>query len=357
MFSEPIYTVHGIPVFQNKMFNSAEDSLACPTGDVELVQDLDTGLIFNSHFRDDQIQYDSDYQNDQSMSAVFGKYIADVMNIINRFFKGKTLIEVGCGKGYLVQILLQKGYDVVGIDPAYEGESRQIVKSKFEATLGIEADGLILRHVLEHVANPIAFLKQLCSANRNKGLIYIEVPCFDWIINNKAWYDIFYEHCNYFRRIDFVNMFGSIYDIGTLFGGQYLYVVADLASLRSYESNNHHKVSSLQEIQRGLDKLSKFAQGSKTKIAVWGAAAKGMIFCFEMMRRGISIDLVIDVNPRKQGKFLAGTGLKVMAPQDCMRLLSSEDKIFIMNSIYYDEILNITQRKFKYVKVDELAHP
>ena len=73
--------------------------------------------------------------------------------------------------------------------------------------------------------------RRLARANGG-GLIYIEVPCFEWILRARAWFDIFYEHVNYFRLGDFSKMFGHVVDGGHLFGGQYLYVVADLATLR-----------------------------------------------------------------------------------------------------------------------------
>jgi len=50
--------------------------------------------------------------------------------------------------------------------------------------VGEEGDGLILRHVLEHIQNPIKFLQELSLANKEKGRVYIEVPCFFGVVNN-----------------------------------------------------------------------------------------------------------------------------------------------------------------------------
>jgi hypothetical protein len=78
---------------------------------------------------------------------------------------------------------------------------------------------------------PYDFLCQLRDANGGGGMIYIEVPCFDWILSERAWFDIFYEHLNYFCLTDFDRMFDRVIQKGRFFGDQYLYVVADLASL------------------------------------------------------------------------------------------------------------------------------
>ena len=227
-----LFKIDGLPIFQNKMFNNSEAALDCPKGNICLVQNMETGLIYNSAFDDSLLEYDANYQNEQACSSVFQGHLEDVRLIIERQFSGKPLIEVGCGKGYFLEYLHQAGYEITGIDPAYEGDNPKVIKARFEASLGLSADGIVLRHVLEHISNPLAFLSAIAQANGGKGKIYIEVPCFDWICEHRAWFDIFYEHVNYFRLADFHHMFGKVYESGHVFGGQYLYVVADLASLQ-----------------------------------------------------------------------------------------------------------------------------
>jgi SAM-dependent methyltransferase len=216
-----LFIARGLPVFQNKMFTDQASAIACPTGDIVLVQDMETGLIFNAAFDERLLQYDVDYQNEQAHSSYFQAHLANVGSIVDRHFSSKSLIEVGCGKGYFLEYLADAGYNITGIDPVYEGDNPNIIKAPFESKLGKSADGIILRHVLEHISDPLAFLEIVAEANGRQGLIYIEVPCFDWICENNAWFDIFYEHVNYFRLDDFQNIFGSIREIGRVFGGQY----------------------------------------------------------------------------------------------------------------------------------------
>ena len=107
-----------------------------------------------------------------------------------------------------------------------------MIRKFFTPEVGLLADGIVLRHVLEHVVDPVAFLGGLLESNGGEGRIYIEVPCLDWIVRHDAWFDIFYEHVNYFRLADFERMFGTLHEVGHAFDGQYLYAVADLATLR-----------------------------------------------------------------------------------------------------------------------------
>lgn len=98
-----LFKVKGLPVFQNKMFADRAAALGCPKGDVRLVQDMDTGLIYNASFDASLLEYDADYQNEQACSGVFQRHLEDVKVIIQRHFSGKPLIEVGCGKGYFLE--------------------------------------------------------------------------------------------------------------------------------------------------------------------------------------------------------------------------------------------------------------
>jgi SAM-dependent methyltransferase len=192
MSHRELFRAEQLPVLQNKMFSTAEEAIACTKGDVVLVQDMETGMVFNSVFDPELLDYSDDYQNEQACSAVFQAHLHAATTIIDRYFQGKTLIEVGCGKGYFLNHLRQSGYVVTGIDPAYEGTSPHIVKARFERGLGVSSEGVMLRHVLEHMCDPIEFLSRIASANGGKGLIYIEVPCFDWICSHRAWFDVFY---------------------------------------------------------------------------------------------------------------------------------------------------------------------
>lgn len=345
-----LFRAEGLPVFQNKMFSDRISALACPKGDMVLVQDRDTGLIFNAAFDAGLLEYDADYQNEQACSEVFQKHLEDVKEIIRRHFSGKFLIEVGCGKGYFLEYLRQSGYEITGIDPAYEGDNPKVIKARFEASLGLSAEGIVLRHVLEHMSNPLAFLSAIAQANGGKGQIYIEVPCFDWICEHRAWFDIFYEHVNYFRLADFHRIFGKVHEIGHVFGGQYLYVVADLATLRKPRFDPRNIFAFPADFLSDIARVAAIAKGKRN--AIWGGASKGVIFALYLQRAGVNVDLVIDINPAKQGKFMAGSGLKVSSPEEGTKALQAGDDVFVMNSNYLQEIVALTNNQFNYIQVD-----
>lgn len=353
MSKREIFRAEGLPVLQNRMFPTQAAALASSLGDVVLVQDSHTGLICNEAFDSSRLVYDQDYQNEQACSGVFKRHLDEVAAVVKKHFQGKSLIEVGCGKGYFLEHLQTLGFDITGIDPAYEGNSANVIKAHFARGLGLSADGIVLRHVLEHIPDPLSFLAEIAAANGGKGAVYIEVPCFDWICDHRAWFDIFYEHVNYFRLQDFSRMFSRIYESGHIFGGQYLYVFADLASLRVAVAEKSNRIEMPKDFLAGVERaVSLVGASSGRHNAIWGGASKGVIFSLYMQRAGLTIDEVIDINPAKQGRYLAGSGLIVSAPEDALARLNTADNIFVMNSNYLNEIVAQSGNKFSYSTVD-----
>ena len=335
------------PLLQNRVYETREAAINCARGDIHIVEDQATGLVYNAAFRPEWMVYDAHYNNEQGLSMFFQEHLSTVAGIIERDLGRERLVEVGCGKGFFFEMLLADGFDVTGFDPTYEGNNPRIVKEYFRPGVMQTSRALILRHVLEHVPDPYDFLCKLRDANGGSGLIYIEVPCFDWICENRAWFDIFYEHVNYFRMTDFEKMFGRLVSSGRLFGDQYLYVVGDLATLARAKFTKETK------IQFPSDFLKNLNSAEQSRALVWGGASKGVIFSLLRERIGMPVDAVIDVNPAKQGRFLPATGLKVLSPEDALELYPAGTAIYVMNPNYLDEIKAMSKNRFHYIAVDQ----
>jgi hypothetical protein len=344
-----LYRQRDFPVLQNRTYASAEEARDCPRGDIELVEDAVTGLVYNAAFRPERMVYGRDYQNEQGVSAAFRAHLERVADLVERRLGRERIVEVGCGKGLFVQVLGARGVDVTGFDPAYEGEDPRIVARAFRPEEPLRARGLVLRHVLEHIPDPVAFLGQLREANGGGGLLYIEVPCFDWILAHRAWFDVFYEHVNYFRLSDFTRMFEDVRVSERLFGGQYLGVVVDLATLRTPTLDPADRVVFPEDFERAVA----VPTDPGSHVAVWGGASKGVIFSLLLQRAGRTVDAVIDINPAKQGRYLPATGLRVLGAEEALARLPTGSVIHIMNSMYASEIREMSGHRHRYVTVDE----
>jgi Methyltransferase domain/C-methyltransferase C-terminal domain len=332
-----VFRQQNVPVFQNKVYPSVEQALRAEKGDVELVQSQVSGFIFNRAFEKLVMNYDIHYQNEQSNSDFFKNHLRSVLELIKSFgIKDKKVVEVGCGKAVFFEMMLKEGIDCWGFDPTYEGNDERIKKEYFDETQkGIAADVVIMRHTLEHITEPFTFLHKIAKATDYKGHLFVEVPTFDWIASKNAFWDIFYEHCNYFTENSLAVMFDEAVT-GNFFGGQYIYLWADLSKLRTAipDSINLTKCTSL-TFDAKLEEYKKRLLES-TSFAIWGAGAKGSTFLNLLDKERKSVEYVIDINPAKQNKFIAGTGHPIFDPGILLR--KPVDNILIMNENYEQEI-------------------
>ena len=341
----PLYAVERVPVLQNRVFATAEEARDCTRGDIRLVRDTTTGLVFNEAFDASLVEYDRHYNNEQVLSPAFARHLDDVARIVRECLGSTDLLEVGCGKAAFLEKLATLGCRIKGCDPTYEGSNPDIVRKFYGRDLGYRHKNIILRHVLEHIPDPVEFLRMVADANGG-GRIYIEVPCFDWIIAHRAWFDIFYEHVNYFRLTDLERMFGEVHASGRIFGGQYLYVVAELATVRAPQAASG-------PLAFPADFLGTLAGPRLSpEDVIWGAASKGVIYALLRERLGCPAAAAVDVNPAKQGMHLPGSGLEIFSPADCLTRIPPGRRICVMNSNYLDEIREMTTNHYTYEAID-----
>ena len=100
--------------------------------------------------------------------------------------QGKRILDVGCGRGYTLAWLQRWGADVYGTQIAeaaasvarrHIGSDRVFVGQLHEARYPAESfHAVCLWHVLEHVPDPQALLREIARILAPEGLVYIEVP-------------------------------------------------------------------------------------------------------------------------------------------------------------------------------------
>ena len=71
------------------------------------------------------------------------------------------------------------------------------------------------------------------------------------------------------------------------------------------------------------------------RVAIWGSGSKGVAY-LAMMRPEQELVAVVDVNPHRRGRFLAGSGQTIIGPEDLVPLCP--DVVVVMNPLYLDEI-------------------
>jgi FlaA1/EpsC-like NDP-sugar epimerase len=86
-------------------------------------------------------------------------------------------------------------------------------------------------------------------------------------------------------------------------------------------------------------KLEQMAQEGR-RVVVWGGGSKGVSFLNTLKTRG-RIEYVVDINPRKQGRYVAGTGQQIVPPDFLGHY--QPDIIIVMNPVYQREIQEIME--------------
>lgn len=116
-----------------------------------------------------------------------------------RMGKLGRLLEIGCGRGVVLKYLRDQGVDCDGVEPSPIAPSSEIAPN---VRYGIDCfqipaeeragyDGLLLLDVLEHIAEPIDFLRQIRSAYPNARVLILTVPARSELWSN---YDDYFGH-------------------------------------------------------------------------------------------------------------------------------------------------------------------
>lgn len=284
------------------------------------------------------------------LSAYHKQYAEQVIAENTRY--GLPIIEVGCNDGDLLRHLDVAGTSrVLGVDPASGPVSvarergLEVVEKPFSSavargllnTLGMQAGVIIANHVLAHVEDVSDVLEGISLLLDLNGVAYIEVQYLPDLLTNNAFDLVYHEHRNFFTL-------SSLSKAAARWG--LMPVDAQLTSrqggslrVKFMRSRTHWvdpSVSMIRANERWLqdkgayggvqgridrirdrlrDILRDFQQDGQ-KIIGYGAPAKATtLLNFCNIGSGI-LDCVVDSTPAKQGRYIPGTGLRIVAPSD-----------------------------------------
>jgi SAM-dependent methyltransferase len=355
-----IVEIDGVPVCCNQLCRTREAAVGVTTGKIALAYCSGCGHIFNREFDPRLLEYAFGYENSLHGSPTFQSYADGLIDeLIDRYqLRGRTVVEIGCGRGEFLRALCRRGGSRgIGFDPSYAEDGRDwpadpefsIRRESFGAGANIPAADLIYsRHTLEHLASPREFLESIRVAAGGVGTpVFCEVPNGLFTVRDGGIWDIIYEHCSYFTSPSLTRVFIEagyrVAQVAEVFGGQFLALHARMAeTVRSgcllSDMELEPLVASFADsfaakIESWKDRLDGMAREGRRPV-VWGAGSKGTTFL--NLLKPLQIEYVVDVNSRKHGNFIAGTGQQIVGPE----FLKSyrPDAVICMNPNYSTEI-------------------
>lgn len=361
------YEQSAIPVHSCLLMPTRQTALAYPTGELRLGFCVACGFISNTRFDPNLNDYSASYEETQGFSAHFSGYAADLARrLIERYdLRGKTVLEIGCGKGeFLARLCESGGNSGIGIDPAYVPgrlDSSALPRLRFirelfsdrHRELVAEADFICCRHSLEHIQPTLDFLSAIrrCLGGDREVTIFFDVPDVLRVLHERAFWDIYYEHCSYFSAGSLARLFRragfDILDLRREYDDQYLVIEArpcpittsrrlslefDFEELRTNVAAFRDGVKGhIEDWRRMLTLIRRRNQ----KAVLWGSGSKATAFLTTL---GITdeLDYVVDINPYKHNRYLAGCGHQIIAPSTLRAY--RPDMVIAMNPVYCPEI-------------------
>lgn len=359
---EPFFRIADAPIFSLVTVKSRAQALAVPRKDIELGFCHGCGFVFNRLY-DTSIDYFTlGYEDQQGFSKTFMAYLSRISeDLIRRYeLKGKTLLEIGCGKGDFINLLtgLAQGKGI-GVDPAYE-EGRQnnpdlrFFREMYAHRHGqLGAEFICCRHTLEHIFHTRDFMQLIRDSlpAGQRPVLFFEVPEVSRILDVPAFWDIYYEHCSYFSAGSLARLFRrtgyEVLDARLDYSNQYLLMDArpcdapstvELPLEESIEDQRARIGRFQTQIRTQLgtwrERLTQMKTAGK-KVVVWGGGSKSVGFLTNFADLEL-IDHVVDINPHMENNFIPGIGSQYVQP--AFLATYQPDAVIIMNGVYQQEI-------------------
>ena len=288
-----------------------------------------------------------------------------------RLDRDSLVIEVASNDGYLLQFYKQAGVPVLGIEPA--ANVAEVAELKGIPTLvrffgrdlaaelrssGRRADVIHANNVLAHVADLNGFVAGLALTLKDGGVAVIEAPHVKPMIERLEFDTIYHEHLCYYSLTALQPLFKrhgleivDVFEI-PLHGGS-LQVHASLGGspsdrvVRLLQDEREAGVGELEFYRDFGDKVLRLRKSlvatledlksSGSRIAAYGASAKGATLLNYCHIGRETIEFVADRSTVKQGLYTPGAHLPIKSPESL--LTERPDHVLLLTWNFADEIL------------------
>ncbi len=287
----------------------------------------------------------------------------------------KRVVEVASNDGYLLQHYQRAGVAVLGVEPAANVAEVAVAKgiptrvaffgeecARALVTEGGQADVIHAHNVLAHVADLNGVVAGFAKLLRDDGVLVVEVPYVKDMIDSVEFDTIYHEHLCYFSLTALVRLFarhGLIVDdverVAIHGGTLRLFAAHERGGRRAgprtealLEQEHAWGVDRpefyrdfarrVETLKTSLVSLLSERKRAGRRIAAYGAAAKGAILLNYCGLGPELIDFVADRSTYKQGRFVPGVRLPIVAPARIVEHPAPDDLLLLAWN-FADEII------------------
>jgi SAM-dependent methyltransferase len=351
-----------IPTNSCLLLVDRDEAEGYPKGDMELRFCESCGFVYNALFDVALSEYSARYEETQGFSERFNEFARDLARrwVDQYDLAGQTVLEIGCGKGEFLEMMCEAGVGSgIGIDPSAHPERRLseaaqriewITDFYSEEYSHLQADAVVCRHTLEHIPAVRDFMDMVRAAigDRTDTIVLFELPDVRRVLDEVAFWDVYYEHCSYFSAGSLARLFRAsgfeVLDVSYEYDDQYLLIEARPSTTTPAPGDPLPIEDDMEDLARLVDHFGseyrsqishwKDAVGNDRRAVIWGAGSKGVAYLTAL--GGGGLDYAVDINPHKHGMFMAGTGQEIVAPEFLKG--HDPDLVVVMNPVYEDEI-------------------
>ena len=320
----------------------------------------------------------SNYRPTYSMSSRVREYMLGFIDEAVSFSGGirnnDIVLEIGSNDGSMFDILRSKCFRPAGIDPSAtqprdHEDAGIVVRDYFGehvARIFAEKHGriklLYSRHTLEHVFDPVEFMKAISIVLADRGVAVIEVPYLPFQLSGNQFAAMTFQHISFFSyaSLSYLAQSSGLTILGAkpskMDGGSIIIFLGKssgspisrlrategLLELESMSGVNSYPglLARFKEIGQSISLIKEYILLLKSKsyrVVGYGAGAKGQAL---LNMAGLSYDLmpcVIDDTPGSGGMYIPGVGSEVVDSADSR--LSEADIVLITAPTHVDEIV------------------
>ena len=265
---------------------------------------------------------------------------------------GGRVLEAGCGRGDLLEILRDCGATPFGLEASLgavqAGRARGLeVEHGYPASGQVihagPFDAFLTSNVIEHAVDPRDFLRGLRQNLHPHAVGMVEVPSFERMLEQRRSYDFIADHLSYFTADTLrlaLEMTGfEVLEVSREWWVDDIVAFVRVRPLADWPGAQQELDSTVAAIREFIDGYPRDGRS----VAVWGASHQALTLL--ALARCEHVAYVIDSAPFKQGLFAPATHLPVVAPTHLAQ--DPPAAILVMAAGFSDEVVN-SLREMRY---------